>query len=264
MPATSTSRPATGSYQAPVVHLHQPHDQQPPWLPLAIAGGLAVQLLLVALIAWKSLTLPVAVNDGRDDKVAAALEKLDKSLAALESRRQADLAEERAKARTEFLDAAFRELKGADDGAISRLQAQFDQTSKLSDDVAARDAEIREMRALIQDARGKIQSLEVSATREEKRLKSFIDDLEIENRRLQADVKKKKEELTGLNAKLNPKSSGDSAASESDDTARVSFWWWVTGGILAAVALGAGVWWVGSRSELAAAPASEGKKEPTQ
>src|SRR5262245_13380030 len=133
MPATSTSRPAAGSYPAPIVHLHQPQDSQAPWLPLAIAGGLAVQLLLVALIAWKALSPPVTVA-ATDDKVAAALEKLDKSLTAMEARRRADLAEERAKARTEFLDQAFRELKGADDGAISRLQIQFDQTGKLNED----------------------------------------------------------------------------------------------------------------------------------
>ncbi|HMC11587.1 MAG TPA: Mov34/MPN/PAD-1 family protein, partial [Pirellulaceae bacterium] len=109
MPATSTTRPAAGPYPAPVVHLHQPHDPQPPWQWIAIAGGLALQFLLVALIAWKTLVPLEGGDKFGDSKVAAALEKLDKSLASLESRRRADLAEERAKARTEFLDDAFRE-----------------------------------------------------------------------------------------------------------------------------------------------------------
>ncbi|HMC10501.1 MAG TPA: hypothetical protein VKH44_04395, partial [Pirellulaceae bacterium] len=195
-----------------------------------------------------------------DSKVAAALEKLDKSLASLESRRRADLAEERAKARTEFLDDAFRELKGTDNGAISRLQSRFDQTARLSEDISARDAEIREMRTMIEDARGKIQALEVTAKREEKRFKSSNDELETENSRLQADLKKKKEELTSLKANLNP-TSADSASTESS-VSPTPVWWWVAGGTLAAIALVAGVWWVGSRSEPATTAESETAAKP--
>ena len=260
MPATSTTRPAAGSYPAPVVHLHQPHDPQPPWQWIAIAGGLALQFLLVALIAWKTLVPLEGGDKFGDSKVAAALEKLDKSLASLESRRRADLAEERAKARTEFLDDAFRELKGTDNGAISRLQSRFDQTARLSEDISARDAEIREMRTMIEDARGKIQALEVTAKREEKRLKSSNDELENENSRLQADLKKKKEELTSLKANLNP-TSADSASTESS-VSPTPVWWWVAGGTLAAIALVAGVWWVGSRSEPATTAESETAAKP--
>src|SRR5262249_28077914 len=144
----------------------------------------------------------------------------------------------------EFLDEAFRELKGADGGAISRLQARFDDSVRLKDDVTARDAEIREMRTIIEDTRGKLQSLEVSAKRDESRLKSQIDELTTENVRQRADLTTKKEELTSLNAKLNPKEASKATAASDKQ-----FWWWVGGSALVAIAVVAGVWWIGSRSE---------------
>jgi proteasome lid subunit RPN8/RPN11 len=247
MPAT-TPRPTAGSYAAPVVHLHQPRDPQPPWQSLAIAGALAMQLLLVALIAWKTLVPAASFEKSSDSKIVATLEKLDASLGSLEARRKTELADSRMRARAEFLDEAFRELKRADEGAISRLQSRFDQSARLSEDVAARDAEIREMRAAVEDARGKLQSLEVTAKREEKRLASQIEDLGTENGRLQADLKKKREELTSLSPRLNAKGANKSDAGEAND-GQASMWWWVAGGALAAVALVGGVWWVGSRGE---------------
>src|SRR5262249_34580691 len=151
---------------------------------LALAGALAVQALLIALLAWKVFSPPAAGESANDGKIVATLEKLDKSLSSLEARRRADLAEERARARTEFLDEAFGELKGGDSGSISRLQSRFDDSARLKDDVTARDAEIREMRTLIEDTRGKLQSMEVSAKRDESRFKSQIEDLTTENVRL--------------------------------------------------------------------------------
>jgi len=147
------SRTVAGSHPAPVVHLHQPQGDMPPWQTLAALGALTLQCLLVALIAWRVFA-PATAGSGTDGKVAAALEKLNVSLATAEARRGADLAEARAKARAEFLDEAFRELKSADEGAISRLQARFDQSNKLAEDIAARDAQIREMRSIIEETRG--------------------------------------------------------------------------------------------------------------
>src|SRR5206468_31040 len=133
MSPTST-RLAGGTYPAPVVHLHQPHSATPPWQVIAALGVLTLQCLLVALIAWRVLA---PADSGADSQVAVALDKvnLDKVNAALvtaEARRGAELAETRARARAEFLDEAFRELKNADGGAISRLQARFDQSAKLA------------------------------------------------------------------------------------------------------------------------------------
>jgi proteasome lid subunit RPN8/RPN11 len=246
MPAAMTPRPSLGTPPAPVVHLHQPRDREPPWTALAVAGALALQLGLVSLIAWRLLAPPAGSAAVSDEKIAAAIEKLDKSLALLESRRRADLAEERAIARAEFLDAAFRELKGADDGAISRLQAKFDQTAKLNDDVAARDAEIREMRTLVGETRSKLAALEAASERDAKRLKSLADDLEAENIRLDADLKKKKQELTSLKARLDPKKKALTA--DEGDERPESLWWWIAGGTLAALVVIAGVWWIGNQS----------------
>src|SRR5262249_12055958 len=139
-----------GSSVAPIVHLHQPREPQPSWQAIAIAGALALQFLLVALIAWRTLVPPSAASSG-DSQIVAALERLD---ATLETRRRADLAEERVRARMEFLDDAFRELKGTDAGAISKLQSQFDKTAERAADVAARDAQIREMQISLEKVRG--------------------------------------------------------------------------------------------------------------
>jgi proteasome lid subunit RPN8/RPN11 len=163
MPGTISSRSVGAQQGGPVVHLHQPRESQPPWQALAVAGALAMQFLLVALIAWRTLAPIAPGSPATDTKVATALEKLNTSLSTIEARQKADLAGARAQARTEFLDQAFRELRGADDGAISRLQSRFDQTAKLHEDVEARDAEIREIRTAIDDTRGKLRAVEDTA-----------------------------------------------------------------------------------------------------
>jgi proteasome lid subunit RPN8/RPN11 len=266
MPLAPTTRASAGSYPAPVVHLHQPRSPEPPWQGIAIASGLALQFVLMAMIAWKVLT-PATAERPTDTKIVDTLDKLNASLGALETRRKADLAEARAKARSEFLDEAFRELKGADEGAISRLQSRFDQTARLSEDLAARDAEIRELRFFVEDARGKISELEAAGQRDEKRLSGRIDDLKHENAGLQADLKKKNEEL----ASLRPKKSIDKTAAGETDKSHSSIWWWTAAGALTAVLLVAGVWWAtgrglppaetGGRNDQQLADTTDSKKE---
>ena len=72
-------------------------------------------------------------------------------------------------------------------------------------------------------------------------------------------MKKKKEELTALNTKLNPKK-----AEAEEATGGRAFWWWIGGGALAAVALVAGVWWIGSRAEGTAQPIVGNEQEGTE
>jgi proteasome lid subunit RPN8/RPN11 len=255
MPASMTSRPSTGGSTAPVVHLHQPRDDSPPWPAMALAGALVVQMLLVALIAWRMVSPPPATATG-DDKLVTAIEKLNDSLTGMESRRRAELAEERARAKAELLDAAFQELKGTDAGAISRLAERFDETARLAADIEARDSEIREMRGLIGEARSKLQSLETSAKRDEKRLLSQIAELTEENGRLQADLKTRKAELASLHK--------NATAAEGDKKGESRFrsrtWWWVGGGVLAAIAVVGAVWWIGGPK--AADTAEEPEKRP--
>ena len=88
----------------------------------------------------------------------------DRSIA----RRKAEFAEERAKARLQFLDEAFHELKGAESGSISRLQEKFDLSEQRKADLAARNAQIREMHGFIKKASEKIEELDVAAKFEER------------------------------------------------------------------------------------------------
>src|SRR5262249_54322270 len=107
MPATTSLRSPAGSPSAPVVHLHQPNSPEPKWQAIAAAGALGLQFLLLALIAWKTLVPPGRADPSSEAKVVETLEKLNASFAALEARRQALVAEERARGRAEFLDEAF-------------------------------------------------------------------------------------------------------------------------------------------------------------
>jgi proteasome lid subunit RPN8/RPN11 len=257
MPATTT-RAASGSYPAPVVHLHQPQDSQPPWQPIAVLGMLALQFLLVAVIAWKVLTPPVGSGSGGEDRAAAVFEKLDKSL---ESRRLAELAAERSKAKGELLDQVVRELKSTDDNFVSRLQERYDQTAKLTDDVAARDAQIREQRMLLEDTRTRLSSLETTAKSEQERLKTQNASLISKNEALDANLQKAKKELAALQVKLDPKAAAADGAAA--DAGSVSFWWWVGGGALAAIALVAGVWWVGGQKGLERNPEESTINQPS-
>jgi len=253
MPATLPSRGVSGSASAPIVHLHQPQNPQPPWQAIAVTGALLLQFLLVALIALKTLTPLPAATSSQDDKIVAALERLDGSL---EGRRQVELSKERTKAQGELLDNIVRELKSTDDGFVKRLQERFDQTDKLSGDVAARDAQVRELKGLVEDHRGRLQALEASTKREEERLKLQVTNLASENERLRSDLKKNKEELTGLQAKLNPAASADADVAATTNPGAA--WWWAGGMALAALAVVAGVWWIGgAKSELPPEPADE-------
>jgi len=250
MSPTST-RPAAGPYPAPIVHLHQPQSATPPRQAIAAFSVLALQCLLVALIAWRVLVPAPSTANG---EVAAALDKLNTALATAEARRSADLAETRAKARTEFLDEAFRELKSADDGAISRLQSRFDQSTRLSEDIAARDAQIRELRTMIEETQSKLQTFEATAKREEQRLKSVADQVKTENDRLQAELKSKSDELAKVAANVEPNAAGGDKANVTSSSRT---WWWLAGGALAVAAVAAGCWWIVNRGALPIAAMNE-------
>jgi len=238
MPATSM-RTLSGSSSAPVVHLHQPRDPQPPWMQIAIIGGLALQFLLVALIAWKTLA------SSGDAQIAAALDKLSTSM---KDERKAELAEARSRARAEFLDEAFRELKGTDKGAITKLQERFDKSEERKADVAARDAYIRELNK-------HLDTVKDDAAHEQKRLKDANEQLTLERNRLEkrTDVLLDENDKLKEEKKANQKVAGGSARNPY-------VWWWVAAGALIAVALVTGVWWIGGHSE----PSPSEPAEPAQ
>jgi proteasome lid subunit RPN8/RPN11 len=256
MSPTST-RTSAGPYPAPVVHLHQPQNTASQWQTIAAFAVLALQCFLLALIAWRILAPADSATDGQ---VAAALDKLNTALATAEARRSAEVADARARARAEFLDEAFRELKSADDGAISRLQTRFDQSTRLAEDIAARDAQIRELRGMIDETRSRLQTFEASAKREEQRLRSVADKLETENGRLQARLKSKETELASFAAKVEPNESSEERTAVSSPPGT---WWLVAGGALVVAVVAAGCWWVSNRGGLpmSAANASAEAKE---
>jgi hypothetical protein len=233
MPATSTQRGTSGGYGAPVVHLHQPAPtRERDWQGPAMVGLLAMQFCLLALIAWKMID-PSAGGLGGS---AAAEEQLAELKQALEIRAEADAALEKLKWRTQMLDEVATELKGTPPGFVERLQEKFDQTQRLNDDVKARVAEIRLLEASVAEAKRKQDSAQSLASLEKERLNRQIGDLET-----RLDKRVKENEALALRLeKYEPAKPADEAAETAN---RWSIWWYVGGGLVAAVILGAGVWW---------------------
>ena len=216
--------------------------QNQSWVLPALMGAMAIQCVLLAVIALRLLTPVDMVSAAKDVQLTTALDKISAALVALDARREGELTADRTRARTEFLDAAFQELKGTEEGSIARLAAKFDQTERLAGDVRARDAEIRELRSSIEDARSKLQSAEVLARRAEKSLSAQIDELAAENGRLKADLEKDRQQVS----LEKPAAAGANFHGEA--SLPETRWGWLSGGALVAVAMGAGVWWLVGRS----------------
>jgi proteasome lid subunit RPN8/RPN11 len=239
---TTTSRGSAAAGHAPVIHLHQPQSPQPPWQGLAIAGALALQLALVALIAFKTL-VPPAVDPKRDDKIAAAIEKLGSE--ALAAQQATQLAKERARAQTEILDQVVGALRAGEGGSVSKALAQYDQAQRLSADVDARDAKIRELQALAEASLRASQSQKAKADGEIERLELRVASLEEKNKRLDGSLKAANEELATYKPARSKAASSQADGSKAANPYAV--WWYVGGAVLAAVALVGGVWWIGGQ-----------------
>ena len=103
MPATSMRTSAGSHGGAPVVHLHQPPQPQPPaWQAPAVVGMLSLQFCLLALIAWKMV-------DPRIGAFATGSRDPAELTEAADARAKADAALEKAKYRTEVLDGISQE-----------------------------------------------------------------------------------------------------------------------------------------------------------
>ena len=238
MPATSMRTSAGSHGGAPVVHLHQPPQPQPPaWQAPAVVGILCLQFCLLALIAWRMLDprLPFGMTAGAGD-TESELADLKVALAA---KAEADAALEKLKLRTEMLDEVAREIKGTAPGFIERLEGKYDQTAKLTKDVEARDGQIEELKRNSAAEIVTIGSALRKAENERERLKTRVDDL---NKQL-GNLTLQNEELLAKLEKYEPptKDATKTAAAGGDRT----IWWYVGGGILAAVIVVAGVWFGG-------------------
>ena len=145
MPATSMRTSAGSHGGAPVVHLHQPPQPQPPaWQAPAVVGMLCLQFCLLALIAWRMIDprRPFAMSTAGATNAESELAELKVALAA---KAEANAALEKLKLRTEMLDEVAREMKGTTPGFVERLQEQYDETAKLKKDVETRDGHIENL-----------------------------------------------------------------------------------------------------------------------
>lgn len=230
--------PTTSSVLAPALRTtadvaRAPVADPTQMLTIAILGMLVAQLLLIAVLALKVL-LPGRSPGGDERELAAAADKINAALANLEQRRRFELTEERLKTRGEFLDQAFQELKSSDANSISRLQSRFDQSQRLADDVAARDAQLREIQLQLNEARDKILDLKTSAKREEERLATLNQlnqSLREENAKL-LSVPRENDPASTLSDNQSPTAK---ATAWTNDSGR---WWWVVGsGVLLAALL---------------------------
>jgi proteasome lid subunit RPN8/RPN11 len=228
MPATT--RTPAGTHGSPVVHLHQPAPAPPPpWQAPAIAGMLALQFCLLALIAWKMIE-PGSLTTSDEDRIAAALEALDERLA-----EKSDLAlrEERLAMRAELLDEISGTLKGTPSGSVQDIERKYDRSQELMANVEARDSQIHDLKldkAVLQDRIGSEKRLRDRTAKE-------LADLQTSYEKLATKKKSLEERLAVLEPKKVPadKEAGDAPA-------EVSVWWYVGGGVLAALLLVGSIW----------------------
>jgi proteasome lid subunit RPN8/RPN11 len=257
MPATSMRTSAGSHGGAPVVHLHQPPQPQPPaWQAPAVVGMLCLQFCLLALIAWRMLDprLPFGMTAVASD----AESELADLKVALAAKAEADAALEKLKLRTEMLDEVAREIKGTAPGFVERLAEQYDQTAKLNKDVQARDGQIEELKRTHAAETVTIGASLRKAENERERLKAQVDDL---NKQL-VTVVEKNELLAARIEKYEPtKKDGDQTAGAGGDR---SIWWYVGGGILAAVIVVAGVWFGGKLWAERVEDGTEDQPSPSQ
>ncbi len=248
MPATSTRASAGSHSGAPVVHLHQPPQPQPPaWQAPAVLGMLCLQFCLLALIAWRMLDPRLGTGMLGTGMLAAATSgdaqsQLAELNVALAAKAEANAALEKLKLRTEMLDEVAREIKGTAPGFVERLAEQYDQTAKLNKDVESRAGQIEHLKQTHAKEVATSYAAQLKAERERDSAKKQVDAL---NKQL-ASLELNNEQLAAKIAKYEPPlKSSDPASGVGGDAggaADRSVWWYVGGGILAAVIVVAGAW----------------------
>jgi proteasome lid subunit RPN8/RPN11 len=224
MPATSSRTVAGAHGGAPVVHLHQPAPPPPPaWQAPAVVGMLALQFCLLALIAWRMIEPPA----GNSGAVAAG----DGGLTAEQFAARSALASERA--RNEYLTQTIVETPEAAAKLVERLRAETARAERVEADVAARDAQLRLQSVDLADLKSEVESLKKNLETSKNSLEGRINTLTEKNEQLLAD----KDKLTAELAVYKKTEEG----AEEGETARTSLWWYIGGGIAAALVLTVGV-----------------------
>lgn len=237
MPATTSRASSVGHAGSPVVHLHQPAPPPPPaWQVPTIVGMLALQFCLLALIAWKMIDPQGGLSGSGMSGIAGANSPEYREAVAAQAK--ADAALEKTRLRTEMLDQVAAEIRNAPPGFVERMQEKFDQTEELRRDKENGEARIRELQTSLDEVSTKLRQTEGSATIERERLNNQIGVLET---KLDSLTKDKERLLARINVLDPPKTAktdeGDAKEGEASDN---SLWWYIGGGVLAAVVLVAG------------------------
>jgi proteasome lid subunit RPN8/RPN11 len=224
MPATSSRTVAGAHGGAPVVHLHQPPQPPPPaWQAPAVVGMLALQFCLLALIAWRMIEPPAGTPGER--AASGAGEFASEQLVT-----RSALAAERA--RNAYLTETIVETPEAAAKLVERLQVESARADRVEGDVAARDAQLREQSATLADLNRRLAALEKTSDESAAKFQDRINTLTEKNERLLATNDKLTTELAAFRKTEN--------AAAGDEAAKTSIWWYIGGGIAAALVLAVG------------------------
>ena len=206
-----------GSYPPVVVQVSEPRQ---PWMPLAICGMLTMQLLVVALIAWRVLTPPTA------------------SIAEMPAERE--LAEQR-----RLLDAVIGDLKVAPDGVVQSLEESRRKNDELTSSNVGLLAQLREIAAAQQKTDTQLKSAQKRGT-----------DLDGKLERAKEDQKESAQQIADLKEKLAQYEETEDEGQEAGWVNWLKRWkWYLTGGAVLCVALIAG--WFALRGPLPYPPDDE-------
>lgn len=189
MPALRSSSPATsGGYGAPVVNVM---NDKNPWPQIAIIGMLAMQTLLIAMLAFGSLN-----SRGGDERLVALLEK---------ERLKADIA-----AKQSALDELMVRIDAAPEGFVTKVSEQITELrSKEKALTSASNLQSHEIAKLSDQLK--------QASEEQVKLGGERDDLKKKNARLD-------EQLTSLEKTIAATEKGGS----SSNVLLKSPWVWAT------------------------------------
>lgn len=256
MPATTSRASSVGHAGSPVVHLHQPAPPPPPaWQVPTIVGMLALQFCVLALIAWKMVDPAGASLTGKP--AAAADEELAELKAAVAAKAAADAALEKVRLRTEMLDQVAADLRSAPPGFVERMQEKFDQTEELRQNAENRESKVRELQTSLDEVSTKLKLTEGNANLERERLNNQIGVLET---KLDSLTKDKERLLARIDVLDPPKTTKTDEGEKAGEASGNSLWWYIGGGVAAAIVLVAGAL-VGGRL-LGDKPSEETESKP--
>lgn len=191
-----------GNYPPVVVQVSEPRQ---PWMPVAICGMLTMQLLVVALIAWRVLAPPAA------------------PIAEVPASRE--LAEQR-----KLLDAVIGELQVAPEGVVQSLEESRRKNDELTSANLGLLAQLREMAAEQQKTDTQLKSAQRRGT-----------DLDSKLERAKQEQAESKQQLKTLKDKLAQYEGTEDEGQEAGWGSWLQRWkWYLTGGAVVGVALIAG------------------------